>query len=350
MPDPVIELCVDSGAYSAFTQKKVVNLDEYCAFLTKNEKYITHSVCLDVIDPEGPEIAAAKGWRNFEYMRDKGIVSMPVFHAREHYRWLDKMLDAVGYIGLSGTSLVSPSEHMAWYRLVWEYATDTKGFPIAKFHAFGDTSPYSLLTFPWYSADSATWMIQSARAARVKLQGKSYQLRSTSIKDTSYLSLDDPAPKKEAWFADIRALGLDPEAVMSVTARPTEMAMIRSYLVAADLLNLQEQTRNSTYYKAPVSLISKKKMLDGGVEREGPVNIFFVISPAAWNFNFPIIALLGIKRILVSYYYLDISPEAFWEERMIPFLCDPMGYCQSNDKVKSFWDKLQEVLYKPVVV
>lgn len=344
--EPMIKLCVDSGAFSAFTQKKVVDLNAYCDFLTSNSQHIYKSVCLDVIDPEGPDVAAAKGWDNYLRMRDRGLNPMPVFHAREHWRWLDQMLDKTDYIGLSGTSLVSPLEHIQFYNLCWQYVTDRNGCPIAKFHAFGDTSAYSLSTYPWYSADSATWVIQSGRAARVKLQGKAYQLRSNSIRDTSYVDVNDPLPKKQEWEKEIRALGLDPDIVMNIKATPSEMAMIRSYLLAADVLRLGENTKNVTRYTSTRSLLAKKRQQEGGAARVGPCNIYFVISPAAWYFNLPVLAALDIRLALVSYYYIVTAPASFWPERFLPFLYDPKGFCSNNPKVKKYWDKLQECILK----
>jgi hypothetical protein len=347
MPEKLaIELVVDSGAYSAWTQGKAVDLDAYIAFLLKNEKYITHSVNLDVINPEGPDVAAAAGWTNFLKMRDAGVVTMPVFHAREKLSWLEKMLDAVPYVGLSATSLVSPVEGRYFYDICWHYCTDSKGRPIANFHAFGDTSPYSLLNYPFYSADSATWMIQAGRAARIKLQGKSIQFRSSKMRDTSYIASSDTGPKRQSWEEEFRSLGLDPTIAMNVAATPSETAMIRSYLVASDLLKLQEKTRTVTRFKKPVSLVVNKRSPDGGTERDGPCKVYFVLSPSAYYFNLPLIAALGIKNVLVSYFYVEGAPKAFWDERLVPFLYDPIGFCETHPKLKRYWDKIQECILK----
>lgn len=347
----MIDLMLDSGAFTAWTQKKSIDLEKYCQFILDNEKYIKKSVNLDVIGPKDPESAAEAGMANFHVMRDHGINCMPVLHARESWKHLDKMLEMTDYIGLSGTSLVSPVEDRVWHRLIWNYVTDSEGYPIAKFHSFGNTSEYMALTMPWYSMDSATWMIQGGRAARIKLQGKSYQLRSNCIGDTNFILDTDTGPKRECWEQEIAALGLDPEAVMKVKGKGSELAMIRSYLVAADLLNLQEQTTDVKKFKKPSSLLLTDKYADmGGIIREGPVKMFFVISPSAYNFNFPVIHALGIRNILVSYYYIVTAPKNFWEEKMIPFMTDPEAFFEADSLVKKFRDKLNEVLLKPMVV
>lgn len=342
---PPISLIIDSGAYSAFTQGKAIDVKEYSDFCIKHDELITKSVNLDVIDPQGPEVAAQRGMENFDYMMGRDIDAMPVFHARERTEWLDQMLNkGAKYIGLSGTSLVSPTENKAWHKLIWSYATDSEGKALADFHAFGDTAEHSMLSYPWYSADSATWMIQAGRAARVKIRGKSYQLRSTSIRGTDYISNDDPLPKKEAWQRDFRSLGLDPDAVMSVQARGSEIAMIRSYLVASELLQLQERCTPLTTYNTPPPLLSVKKQLTGGHERCGSIKMYFVISPSAAFMNFPVLAALGITNVLVSYYYIMTAPKDFWDEMMVPFLYDPVGFCERHPKLKLYWDKLNECL------
>lgn len=345
-----IHLTLDSGAFSAFTQKKEVNLDNYCKFILDNDKYVNQAVNLDVINPQSPEAAAEAGMANFYLMRDRGIDCMPVFHARESWKHLDKMLELTDYIGLSGTSLVSPVEDKTWHRLVWNYVTDKDGYPIARFHSFGNTSEYMLLTMPWYSADSATWMIQGGRAARVKLQGKSYQLRSNSIGDTNFILDSDTGPKRECWEQEIRALGFDPDALMKVKAKGSELAMLRAYLVAADLLNLQELATNVKTFQKPSTLLDfKKASAKPGFVREGSVKVIFVISPSAYYFNYPVIHALGIKNILVSYYYVATAPKNFWGEKLVPFLVDPDGFFESDPQAKRFKEKLNEVLLKPMV-
>jgi len=349
MGDPVVSLLLDSGAYSAFTRGKEINIDKYIDFCKKYDKEITKAINLDVINPGDPETAAEAGMKNYFYMRDRGLDVMPVYHARENLKWLDKMLESAQYIGLSATSLVSPVEGKVWHDLVWTYITDSAGRAIIKTHSFGNTELYTMLTYPFYSADSATWMIQGGRAARVKLQGKSYQLRSTSIRDSSYISTDDPAPKKEAWEAEIRELGLDPEKVMNIEVSASEMAMIRSYLVASDLIRLQEATRPITTFKKQKSLLPSEYKGDlQGFVREGPVKMTFAISPSAWYFNLPLLYVLGVKDILASYHYIATAPKTFMEERLVPFLYDPKAFCESQPKLRKYLDTIRKVMLKPI--
>lgn len=752
MSKPKIELMTDSGAYSAWTQGKPVNLTEYTDFVLANPETIAHVVNLDSIDPTGPEVAAATGWANLCYMKDRGVDPLPVYHARERLDWFDKMLDTCKYIGISGTSLVSPTEHLAFYDLSYHYGTDSQGYPLAKYHAFGDTAPHSMLTYPWFSADSvskeslilvrqagrirvetieelyysagtkvqvtkdghkvrelfdietlvpvagtycwypissvirhellkkqhsvrvtsgkrikitedhslflddqldsqivsvkdlvpkstcivscdpelgairseeitqlildipqcfyqrnsgcrttttrnlpkrivfdsrfceflglwladgcfdgenriqisaandqeckhviedialrynkkvevsknlvdaqisstilvkitmklfdayqntsetkempwwvfqlpedklcailrgyfsgdgsadhesitsssvssklnyavslllsslgmrtsqsewsngyktqhgtsihdkvsrqifmdkiaflqerknsivrkalssntndrkycvdtvkrvkveeiidlgkrqepvydlsiprierfvangilvhnsATWMLMAGRAGAVKLGGKSYNIHSKKVRDNNYIHAGLSGPAKQSWEEECRGLGLNPDKLFPAleTATASMVAMIRSYMVAADILRLKARAVDVDRFRKPSTLISSKKLNspNNGQKRIGPANIYFVISPSAYNFNFPVIHALGIKHVLVSYFYVTREKPIFWEERLKPFLYDPLTFCESDPKTKKFWEKLQEVLLVPLV-
>jgi len=346
MGKPVINLALDSGAFSAWSLGRTINLDEYISFIKTNEAHIEHVVNLDKIAPGNPEVAAAEGMKNFYTMKDAGLNVIPVFHARENLKWLVEMCDASNYVGLSQTSLVSPTEGHLFYDICYSYLTDKEGRPLVKTHLFGDTSPKSLMTYPATSADSATWMIQAGRAARVKFQGRAIQLKSSKIRDTSYISDDDSGPKRQSWEEEMRMLGLNPDKVMTIKTTPSEMAMIRSYMVAADLLRFRERTRVCTKYKRTANLI-KTKRAGEGQERTEPIKILFVLSPSAYYFNLPLVLLLGVSDVLVSYFYVANAPTKFWPERLVPFLYEPLEYCMKHDKVKRYMDKMLECMLQP---
>jgi len=341
-----IELMLDSGAFSAWSLGRPVDLDKYIEFCVKNKQFIKHIINLDHINPENPEEAAAIGRANFLKMKNAGLDPIPVFHAKESMSWMELMCQDSPYVGISGTSIVSPVEVKQFYDYCFHYITDSKGQAIVDTHSFGDTSPDTLYNYPFTSADSSTWMIQAGRAARVKLQGKSYQLRSTKMRDSSYISLDDVGPKKQAWMTEISELGLDPTILMTVDVTPSQMAMLRSYLVASDLLRLKDRTAHVTTFKRPKSLLCKKRTQDGGKPRSGPCNIHLVISPSAYYFNFVLINALQVKHVLVSYFYVENAPKKFLDERLLPFLADPDGFCRSDPKVAKYYDKLNEVILK----
>lgn len=343
---PAINLMMDSGAFSSHTKGVEIDIKQYGDFLIENRDHISTAVNLDSINPGDPEKAADVGWQNFNTLRDRGVTTLPVFHARESVKWLEKMLAECDYIGLSGTSLVSPTEHMNWYELMWDYVTDDKGRPVSKCHAFGDTSSVSLKRFPWFSADSASWQIQSGMNAAVILGGTCFRLRSKTIRDRNYLSVDDPEPKKEAWGKEIIKRGLNPDRLMKDDLRPVELATFRCYLNACYFLELQESTRQITRYSEPPGLMTVRKSASG-TEREGPVNLYFVVSSAVCAWALPVLTKLKIRNILMSYHYCD---ERFWKNEFVPFLYDPEGQCQANPRMKRYWDLLERCFCESMVV
>ena len=344
MSKPVINLLLDSGAFSAWSLGREVSLPNYISFVKENPESIAHTINLDVIIPENPEKAAEAGRVNFLEMRNAGVDCIPVHHARESFKWLELMCDDCKYIGVSGTSLVSPLEVFYYYDMVFQYITDSHGFPVVDTHLFGDTSPKSLMNYCATSADSATWMIQAGRAARINLDGKSIQFRSTKRRDTSYIEIEDTGPKRQSWEEAFVRLGIDPDKAMTVKATQSEQAMIRAYMVLAELLQLQKRSAHVTKFTKGKSLVNSKRQLEGGRERQGPIAVYAVLSPSAYYFNLPIVATLGLKNVLCSYYYLADAPAKFWPERLMPFLYNPMEYCETNPKVRRYLDKLREVL------
>src|SRR5271167_4127513 len=115
MSKPTIQLLLDSGAFSAWSLGREVSLTDYITFIKANPDSIAHSINLDVIIPEDPEKAAEAGRKNFLEMRNAGVNCIPVHHAREQLKWLELMCTDCKYIGVSGTSLVSPIEVYHYY-------------------------------------------------------------------------------------------------------------------------------------------------------------------------------------------------------------------------------------------
>jgi len=168
-----INLILDSGAFSAWTKKTEINLDNYCDWCLENIDYIDHIVNLDVIPgsfgeknlPQSEiDRSARKGWENYEYMLSKGIPKeklIHIFHQGEDYKWLEKMVAAMDYIGLSPANDRTTNQKIDWLDSCMKYVTDDKGHPIVKFHGFAVTSLKLMMRYPWYSVDSTSWVMIS---------------------------------------------------------------------------------------------------------------------------------------------------------------------------------------------
>jgi len=174
-----ITLMIDSGAFSAWTQNKEIDIDEYIQFCLKYDKYVDYFVNLDIIPGKGfgitvkaeeYEEGAERGWRNYLYMLEKGVKKeklIHVFHQGERFEHLKRMLEfGTPYIGISPTNDKTTEEKKKWIDSCMPYVLDEEGFPVVKFHGFGLTSLKLMLRYPWYSVDSTSWVV-TARIGQV---------------------------------------------------------------------------------------------------------------------------------------------------------------------------------------
>lgn len=168
-----ISLILDSGAFSAWTKQININIDEYINFCLEHLSYIDFIVNLDVI-PGSPgkkdlpaeerERSAVIGWQNYEYMLERGIPKeklIHIFHQGEKFSWLEKIANAMPYIGLSPANDRTTSEKMQWLDECMKYVCDENGMPIVKWHGFAVTSLKLMRRYPWYSVDSTSWVMTS---------------------------------------------------------------------------------------------------------------------------------------------------------------------------------------------
>jgi hypothetical protein len=161
MENKKVELFLDSGAFSAWSQGKEINIDEYIQFIKENEDAIDVYANLDSIgDP-------IKTWDNQMYMESKGLHPLPVYHYGEDIKWLLRMLKkGYDYIALGGMVPISNDQLIHWLDdLFSKYLTDENGMPIIKVHGFGLTSLPLMLRYPWYSVDSTSWVITGRMGA-----------------------------------------------------------------------------------------------------------------------------------------------------------------------------------------
>lgn len=150
-----VELFLDSGAFSAWSQNKTINIDEYIQFIKDHKDVIDVYANLDVI---GDPIAT---WDNQTYMEKAGLHPLPVYHYGEDIKWLKQLLKGnYNYISLGGMVPISTQDLVHWLdNLFKNYLCNTEGMPIVKIHGFGLTSLRLMLRYPWYSVDSTSWVV-----------------------------------------------------------------------------------------------------------------------------------------------------------------------------------------------
>ena len=149
-----VELFLDSGAFSAWTQKTEINIQDYIKFIKENKEVIDVYANLDVI-------GSAEGtWKNQKIMEEAGLNPIPCYHYGEDIKWLKRYINKYEYIALGGMVKAGTGMLIKWLDpLFCQYLTDSTGKPIRKIHGFGLTSLPLMLRYPWYSVDSTSWVV-----------------------------------------------------------------------------------------------------------------------------------------------------------------------------------------------
>ncbi len=164
-------MMLDSGAFSAWTRKINIDLDTYIQFCKDNQHHFDCVVNLDVIpaefgrkpSPVEVEASAQQSWDNLLYMESHGLSPIPVYHMGERIEWLQKLIDhGCEYVGISPANDRTTAQKRVWLDMVFEHIADKEGMPIIKTHGFGVTSVPLLFRYPWYSADSTSWILTGA--------------------------------------------------------------------------------------------------------------------------------------------------------------------------------------------
>jgi hypothetical protein len=151
---------VDSGAYTAYTQNKRIDLDDYLDFLQQNTGYIDGYINLDVIGD------GAASYHNYRYMRRAGLNPIPVWHLGTEKEYLLAYMDQADFVGIALRKSKDPKKKNPDSKKqipelddLWlYYLTDQEGFPKAKFHLFGVASLPVISRYPWWSFDSTSWV------------------------------------------------------------------------------------------------------------------------------------------------------------------------------------------------
>lgn len=175
------KLFIDSGAFSAWTQGKVIDVDQYINWINERADYISLYGQIDVIPGdrnsgrlpthEEVRIAAQKTWENYLYMRPKmkkpeGLlytfhVGEPIEFLKQALEWVDENGDHIPYIALGGM-VGKPAEVRDRFLEQCFDVISKSSNPNVKVHAFGMTDKSLLIKYPITSADSTSWIMTAA--------------------------------------------------------------------------------------------------------------------------------------------------------------------------------------------
>lgn len=148
-------LFLDCGAYSAWTQGKSIDLNEYMNYLKLNQGVITEYPQLDVKDDFKATV------RNLKIMEAFGLNPIPVFHMTNMPVSYFKELVDSGYkrIAIGALAGEKGGDNSKKFEEMFDYIVDKKtGEVRCKLHAFGVTTLSVLLKYPFWSADSTSWL------------------------------------------------------------------------------------------------------------------------------------------------------------------------------------------------
>jgi len=180
-------LFVDSGAFSAHTVGKEVDIDKYIEFLNSIDDKLYIAAELDKIPGVFRQAKTRKqcleaplmSWENYLYMRER-VKSpdkiLPIFHQNEDFDWLITMLETtfegkhIPYIGVSPANDRSTKEKNEWFETVFRLIGQSSN-PNVKTHAFGMTSLSVLERYPFTSADSTSWIMTGANGGIMTPRG-----------------------------------------------------------------------------------------------------------------------------------------------------------------------------------
>lgn len=154
--DTGVPIFLDSGAFTAASTGKPIDLDAYIEFCQREGHRYEAIAALDVIGD------AAASWTNYRRMRDAGIDAIPTFHPNEPWDNLVAMAEDTDYIALGGmVPYVKPTRGghnglVRWIARCFQVAVDVR--PDIRVHGFGISGRRMISLFPWFSIDSTAWL------------------------------------------------------------------------------------------------------------------------------------------------------------------------------------------------
>jgi len=339
----MMNFIIDSGAFSAWRLGKPINLVEYCDWLLANREWITSHVALDVINPNDPEAAAAEGCKNLEYMLGRGLEPIMVFHVGEDIKYLHRMLDmGCKYIGLAALSADTQEAAAAWYDYAWSHLVDRHGDPVVKVHAFGDGKLANMLRFPWYSADSSSWMQTAARGGSLTINGRA----KVSMRHDGLDRKGSP---------EIRGLkGADSDAFASFLRRhkvkPEALEVLgpRAYVVRIYLEALQWKATQATV-RAAQPIRYRGSGFFSGMSKRPPIEAepFNLHLASSGNKNaYVALAMANHPNMLESYFYIRTANKTSALGFLPEYQQDPRGACISSMHFADMWNRLKDSIYE----
>ena len=238
-----VKIFLDSGAFSAHTLGKEINLKEYCRYIHENQDLIRVEDGVQMIATLDSIGDADKTYENLIEMQRQGVRSIPTFHMGEDERYLDWYVANYEYISLGGLVGANPKQLVIWLdRMFSKHILDGAGRPKTRVHGFGITSIPIMERYPWYSCDSSSW-IQTTSHGGITIPG--YGNLDISAESPNrhnagqHLRTMTPADQWKIWHV-IKQQGFDPQLVSRYDGRVTYN--IWAYSKIEDMINEKKRS------------------------------------------------------------------------------------------------------------
>lgn len=253
------KIFIDSSAYSAWTKKKQIDIDEYIEYLNSISDDVTLYAALDVIPgeidrsptPEEVRDSSEKSWENFLYMRKRvkhPLKLLYTYHVGEPIEYLIKCItykDEFGdipYMALGG--LVGKTTDQVLPFLTECFDTIKKYGSNIKTHAFGFTRMNLLEQFPISSCDSTSYVMNSGMG-NIRIGNSTILMSNQKLNDPSnYVNL--PIAVQESIRKKVEEKGYTIEELQSHYTRRSEfnilnyMELIAKYTLKPVIQKKQE--------------------------------------------------------------------------------------------------------------
>lgn len=157
-----LQLMADSGAFTAYTTGRTINLTSYAKWLNAWSRLFACAAPLDVI---GDWRATAD---NVERLRDlvDNVNVLGAFHVNTPLTALERQCEHSTYVGVGG-AIGLTSRHRAITRYLVDVHRIAQSANVG-LHGFGMTIPMIVTSLPWLSVDSSYWN-SAARTGTLKL-------------------------------------------------------------------------------------------------------------------------------------------------------------------------------------
>lgn len=222
--NPRGKLLVDSGAFSVAHNDLTVDIDEYISYINEHPE-IEYFIELDkipypVLNHQTAKESAEVSWENYLYMLDRvndPYKILPVWHLGEHIDYLKRILNFkykdkyIPYICIGGRYGISTPVLEKYFHTIFGEIKKSNN-PNVKVHILGMTSLSTLEKFPFYSADSTSWLLGAVNGSITTSLG-SINVSKGNTKKNNYNYLSNK--EKEIVKTEVNKFGYDVDELSS---------------------------------------------------------------------------------------------------------------------------------------